>query len=98
MKIFSRFPRWLASKYLIAITAFIVWMFFFDKNDLGLQSRRRDELKKLRQSETELAKQISQSKVELNLLKTNSATIEKYAREKYFMKKDNEDLYIYKEE
>jgi cell division protein FtsB len=39
-------------------------------------------------------KQISETKQELELLKTNSFTLEKYAREKYMMKKDNEDLYI----
>ena len=39
-------------------------------------------------------KQISDTKQELELLKTNPYTLEKYAREKYMMKKDNEDLYI----
>ena len=38
--------------------------------------------------------QISDTRQELQLLKTNPETLEKYAREKYLMKKDNEDLFI----
>jgi cell division protein FtsB len=37
---------------------------------------------------------IKETRGELDLLKTNAQTIEKYAREKYYMKKDNEDLFI----
>ena len=38
--------------------------------------------------------EITETRKELGLLKTNAQTIEKYAREKYLMKKDNEDLFI----
>jgi len=41
-----------------------------------------------------MANQIADTKHELELLKTNPETLEKYAREKYLMKKDNEDLFI----
>jgi cell division protein FtsB len=37
---------------------------------------------------------INDTRKESELLKTNPETLEKYAREKYLMKKDNEDLYI----
>jgi cell division protein FtsB len=41
-----------------------------------------------------MTQKIADTKHELELLKTNPATLEKYAREKYLMKKDNEDLFI----
>jgi len=82
------------SKYLITGIAFAVWMMFFDRNDLPLQIRRILDLNKLKQSEKNMALQISNTQKELDLLKTNPETLEKYAREKYLMKKDNEDLYI----
>ena len=41
-----------------------------------------------------MAKQIAETSKDLDLLKTNPQTIEKYARENYMMKKDNEDLFI----
>ena len=66
----------------------------FDRNDVSLQLKRIYELNKLQQSEKNMNTQIANTKKELELLKTNSSTLEKYAREKYMMKKDNEDLYI----
>jgi len=94
MKLLSTIPAWLKSKYLIAGTAFVIWMLFFDRNDVSLQLKRINELNKLQQSEENMNRQIANTKKELELLKTNPSTLEKYAREKYMMKKDNEDLYI----
>ena len=61
---------------------------------LALQLKRVHELKKLEESEKVMDKQITDTKQELSLLKTNPETLEKYAREKYLMKKDNEDLFV----
>ncbi len=85
---------WLRNKYLVAGVAFLVWMFFLDRNDIPTQWKRIQELNTLQQSEKTMDKQISDTKQELDLLKTSPQTLEKYAREKYMMKKDNEDLYI----
>ena len=94
MKFLLTIPAWFKSKYLIVGTAFVIWMVFFDRNDVSLQLKRINELNKLRQSEKNMNRQIANTKKELELLKTNPSTLEKYAREKYMMKKDNEDLYI----
>lgn len=69
-------------------------MLFMDRNDLPTQWKRVQELRTLQQSEKNMDRQISDTKQELELLKTNPFTLEKYAREKYMMKRDNEDLYI----
>jgi cell division protein FtsB len=82
------------NKYLLTGTAFVVWMMFFDKNDVPLQLNRIRELNKLEQNETTMTLLIANTSKELELLKTNPETLEKYAREKYLMKKDNEDLYL----
>ena len=94
MKLISRLPSWLKSKYFITAAAFIVWMIFFDRNDIPYQLKRINELKELQQSEQRMDQQITDTKKELDLLKSNPATLEKYAREKYMMKRDNEDLFI----
>ncbi len=94
MKTIRQISSVLTNKFLIAGVAFCVWMFFVDRNDIPLQWKRITELKKLQQSEADLNSQISSTRQELELLKTNPNTLEKYAREKYMMKKDNEDLYI----
>ena len=82
------------NKYIITGIAFAVWMLFFDRNDVALQIRRVQELNKLEQNEKNMTLRIADTKKELNLLKTDPETLEKYAREKYMMKKDNEDLFI----
>ena len=94
MKFFSVLPSWIKSKYLITAAAFITWMFFFDRNDIPFQFKRINELKQLEQSEKNMDMKISETKKELELLKTNPSTLEKYARENYMMKRDNEDLFI----
>jgi cell division protein DivIC len=96
MKFLDRIPSWLSSKYLIALVAFATWMFFFDDRDVvTTHIRHPHELKTLQQSKQYYEDQIILTRKELDQLKLNAATIEKYAREKYFMKKDNEDLFIF---
>ena len=94
MKLLTYIPSWLKNKYLLASVFFIVWMFFFDPKDIGSDLNRRSKLKGLQRTEKGLTQQITDTRKELYLLKTNAQTIEKYAREKYMMKKDNEDLFI----
>ncbi len=84
----------LKNKYFIASAFFIIWMSFFDPKDWGLILARKEKLRDLDKSEKHLTLQIAETRKELDLLKTNAQTIEKYAREKYYMKKDNEDLFI----
>jgi cell division protein FtsB len=85
------------NKYLLASVCFLLWMIFFDPKDWSLISARRDKLKNLQKSERRLSQQIAETRLELKLLKTSAETIEKYAREKYLMKKDNEDLFLVNE-
>ena len=69
-------------------------MFFFDPKDIPSGFNRRAKYTELQKSERHLSLMISDTRKELDLLKTNAQTIEKYARENYMMKKDNEDLFI----
>lgn len=82
------------NKYFIAATAFIVWMLFFDKNDMLSQYEYRAEVNKLQEEKDFYEKETAHVKKDLNELNTNLNTAEKFAREKYFMKKDNEDVFV----
>ncbi len=92
-RVWVRFS-FLHNKFLLTAIGFIAWMFFIDKNDLPTQWKRVKELNTLQQNEKTMDKQINDTKTELGLLKTSPSTLEKYAREKYMMKRENEDLYI----
>lgn len=84
----------LSNKYVIAGAFFLVWMLFFDPKDIGTEIGKWSKYHELQASEAALTKQIEDTKAELKQLKNNAQTIERYAREKYLMKKDNEDLFI----
>ena len=94
MKLLTRIPAWLRNKYFIAFAAFCVVILFLDKNDIFTQLERRRELHKLVKSRDYYNTQISTERKELEALKSNPATLERYAREKYLMKRDNEDLFL----
>ena len=94
MKPLHSIPRFLRNKFVLAAVAFAVWMIFFDKNDLLIQRERRNELRALEKSKEYFAEQIEKERTFSEDLKNNPVTIEKFARETYFMKKDGEDLYI----
>ena len=96
MKKFISILKIFKNKYLIAMAFFVVWMFFFFPIDWQQSYSRIQKLNNLQESEQKLTQQITETQNELNLLQTSAETIEKYAREKYLMKKDNEDLFIVK--
>lgn len=86
--------RIVSNKYIIAITVFAVLMLFVDRNNLFEQMQRRQQLNELLASKKFYQDEIDQTRKNLNDLKDNPAALEKFARENYLMKKDNEDLFI----
>jgi cell division protein DivIC len=97
VKLLTRIPAWLKNKYFIALAAFAVIMLFLDKNDIFTNMARNRELRELEQSKEYFTSQIASERKELEALKSNPATLERYAREKYLMKGDNEDLFLLSE-
>ncbi len=94
MKLLTRIPAWIRSKYFIAFAAFCVVLLFLDKNDIFAKLERRSELRKLEKSRDYYQSRISAERKELAALKNNPATLERYAREKSLMKRDNEELFL----
>ncbi len=92
----GRSYKLLKNKYFICIVVFVVWMSFFDVKDWGLIIERHHKISELEKSEKMLSKQIQDTWSELNLLRSDAQSIERYAREKYYMKKDNEDIFLVK--
>ena len=82
------------NKYLIAISAFTIIVLFLDHNNLFEQIDRKQELKELMVKKEYYLNEIEKTKKELADLNNNPAAIEKYAREHYQMKRDNEDVFI----
>ena len=70
-------------------------MLFFDERDVFTMSHHRQELRELQKSKKYYTEQINKEKEVLENLKNNPAMLEKYAREKYYMKRDKEDLFLF---
>lgn len=84
----------LTNKYLLAVAIFMVWILFFDRNDLITQWDRKKELTKLETSKAYYENEIENTRKELTDLERDTRVIEKFAREKFYLKKANEDLFI----
>ena len=84
----------LRNKYIAALTGFVILMLFIDHNDIFVQLDRRRQLNELLASKRFYEQQIAQTKKNLSDLQNNSAALERYAREKYLLKKDNEDVFV----
>ena len=82
------------NKYFISVVAVLVWVTFFDKDDLLSQYQLRQKLQQLRTEEKYYQTEIDKNKHDMNELRTNPANLEKFAREKYQMKKDNEEIFV----
>jgi cell division protein FtsB len=82
------------NKYLLTIIGLLVWVIFFDKNDLATQIKLRQEVKQLEEEKNYFTHEISEITADVKELTTNPETLEKFAREKYLMKRDNEDIFV----
>ena len=94
---FDKIPSWLKNKYVLTALCFGVWILFIDDRDfVTTHFRHLKELHKLEARKVYFENQILTVRKELDQLKSNPGTLEKYAREKYLMKRDNEDLFVIK--
>ena len=82
------------NKYFVVSLAFLVWMVFFDKNDLFSQYQYHSQLTKLKHERDFYEKETAKVHKDLDELTTNKEKLEKFAREKYLMKKANEDVFV----
>lgn len=74
--------------------AFIIWMLFFDRNNVINQVKLVYTLKGLNQQNEYYIEEMRKDSAARVKLRIDSASLEKFAREKYLMKKDNEDIFL----
>lgn len=82
------------SFYIIAGVTFIIWLVFFDNNNLFFHYEMKEKLELLDKQKRFYQTEIQTIEKEMSELKNDSRTLEKFAREKYFFKKKGEDIYI----
>ena len=93
-KIIQKIPKQLRNKYSIAIFLFIIWIVFFDNYNLIKQYKIKKNIKELEENKLFYSNEIEKDSIEYKELLNNEEERERFAREKFLMKKENEDIYI----
>lgn len=83
------------NRYMLVLTVFLVWMLFFDTNSWLTHQNLNDDISEIKNDINYYKSEIEKDKKTLQQLK-DSVEIEKFAREHYFMKRKNEDVFIIK--
>ena len=90
-----RIYPYVKNKFIFTSLMFLVWMTFFDQNNFIDQVQDRMKLSDLEAHRNQLAEEIAQSNEDLKLLQNDQELLEKFARERYLMKKEDEDIFVF---
>lgn len=90
----NKIPPVLRNRYFLTVLVFLVWIILFDNNNLVNRYRYIKNLRQLENDREYYIDRIEEDRRKLKELKTSDENLEKFAREEYFMKKDDEDIYI----
>ncbi len=88
--------RWFkiaTNTYVLILLVFLVWMLFFDTNSFLIHKELGDDIDALEQNKEFYRSEIEHDKKFIEKMK-DSDEMEKFARQKYYLKKENEDIYI----
>jgi cell division protein FtsB len=89
----QKITKILTNKYMLSAIFFLVWMLFVDQRDFFQQRERKAELQKLEAKKRYYQEEIDKARKTLTDLQSNPAALEKFARERYLMKKEGEDIF-----
>ncbi|MCL7763355.1 septum formation initiator family protein [Polaribacter sp. Z014] len=83
----------LTNVFVLILIPFLIWMFFFDENSYLVHRKFDNEITDLESTISFYEKKIKEDKATIKKLQ-DSIQLERFAREKYLMKKENEDIYL----
>ena len=86
---------YIKNKFILTSLLFVIWMTFFDQNNFISQVQDRMKLAELEAHRDQLAAEIKESTEDLKVLQNDQALLEKFARERYLMKKEDEDIFVF---
>lgn len=89
----TRFLSIIKKPFVLILLIFLIWMLFFDANSYLIHRELNKEIDELEKEKNYYLREMEADKKAIKQLSTDDG-IEKLAREKYYMKKENEDIYI----
>tara|TARA_B100000963_G_scaffold195963_1_gene170615 strand:- start:3302 stop:3610 length:309 start_codon:yes stop_codon:yes gene_type:complete len=91
---YDKLPPIFKNKFILVTLILIIWVAFFDSNNWLKQAKLKSEIEDLKKQKKYYQNEIEKDSVALLDLTNNQETQEKFAREKYLMKKENEDIIV----
>lgn len=91
---FMKLPKIFRNFYFIVSLFFVLWLCFLDSNDLITQSIRRERLQKLKSDKLYYEQKIKEISRDYQGLFNSEEALEKFAREKYYLAKPKEDVFV----
>lgn len=89
----NKIIKFITNVFVLILIPFLIWMFFFDENSYLVHRKFNTEITDLESTISFYQKKITEDKATIKKLK-DSLQLERFAREKYLMKKENEDIYL----
>lgn len=93
-RLYHLIPGFLRNRYLLTVIVFFIWVLLFDNNNLIDRYHDMATLRQLESDREYFRGRIEEDRRKLNELRTDNENLEKFAREQYLMKKDDEDIFI----
>lgn len=90
-----RIYPYVRDKYIMTAAVFLIWMTFFDENNFISLIENRMKLAELNDEKEHYVQEIKKSAEDLKLLQNDKELLEKFARERYLMKKENEEIFVF---
>lgn len=90
----DRLPHWMRNRYMITVLIFILWLLLLDPNNIISRVKEVRTRNRLMREKEYYMGRIEEDKRKLEELRTSNDNLEKFAREQYYMKKPDEDLFI----
>jgi cell division protein DivIC len=94
MNILSKLPPYIRNFYVISLLIFLFWMLFLDTNDFISQIKLSSKLNNLESERAHYLEKIEEVEKDRKELMSDNELLEKFAREKYLMRRKTEDLYV----
>lgn len=90
----KKLPKPLRNFYIVTTLGFILWMTLLDSNNLIARFQLSSKLNSLENEKEYYEEKIKEVEKDRDELFGDNESLEKFAREKYLMKKESEDIYI----
>ena len=96
-KLLENIPKPIRNKYVVTLLIFILWIIFIDNYNIISQYKTYEHLKNLKETKEFYKKEIEKDSTQLYNLRNDTGEQERFAREKFLMKKENEEIFIIKQ-